>query len=216
MARVDVFRRIKNDKIIEGRIQKYRLHFDYLKTCLEYSEFKVDKKHYSSWKLNLVKTLSFNKWWSQHGQKIFEQELDQIKEVKNTRQSNSSTFIEIPNDTPVEYALEKVRDILQSKKIRVKNNIRLRPLELQIYLEAFKERKKKKSLLDTAKVLSEKRQRIAKTLKGKALMSDTRANKFLNNKTMDYFTIQRIIIRYNTKAKKILNNVCNGQFPGNY
>ena len=58
MARVDVFRRIKNDKIIEGRIQKYRLHFDYLKTFLEYSEFKVDKKHYSSCKLNLVKTLS--------------------------------------------------------------------------------------------------------------------------------------------------------------
>ena len=29
----------------------------------------------------------------------------------------SSTFIEIPNDTPVEYALEKVRDIVNLKKL---------------------------------------------------------------------------------------------------
>ena len=44
MARTDIFKRIKNDKLIESRIQKYRLHFDYLKTCLEHSEdFKVEK-----------------------------------------------------------------------------------------------------------------------------------------------------------------------------
>ena len=44
MARTDIFKRIKNDKLIESRIQKYRLHFDYLKTCLDNpKEFKVDK-----------------------------------------------------------------------------------------------------------------------------------------------------------------------------
>ena len=43
MARTDIFKRIKNDKLIESRIQKYRLHFDYLKTCLEFPEdFKVE------------------------------------------------------------------------------------------------------------------------------------------------------------------------------
>ena len=35
MARTDIFKRIKNDKLIESRIQKYRLHYDYLKFCLE-------------------------------------------------------------------------------------------------------------------------------------------------------------------------------------
>ena len=45
MARTDIFKRIKGDKLIESRIQKYRLHFDYLKTCLEHSkDFKVDKE----------------------------------------------------------------------------------------------------------------------------------------------------------------------------
>ena len=44
MARTDIFKRIKNDKLIESRIQKYRLHFDYLKTCLEFpKDFEVDK-----------------------------------------------------------------------------------------------------------------------------------------------------------------------------
>ena len=48
MARTDIFKRIKNDKLIESRIQKYRLHFDYLKTCLEFpKDFKVDKSKYN-------------------------------------------------------------------------------------------------------------------------------------------------------------------------
>ena len=42
MARTDIFKRIKNDKLIESRIQKYRLHYDYLKFCLENpNEFKM-------------------------------------------------------------------------------------------------------------------------------------------------------------------------------
>ena len=65
MARTDIFKRIKGDKLIESRIQKYRLHFDYLKTCLEHSkDFKVDKSKYTHWKLNLVSKYKFDKWWS--------------------------------------------------------------------------------------------------------------------------------------------------------
>ncbi len=60
MTRTDIFKRIKNDKLIENRIQKYRLHFDYLKTCLEFNkDFKVDKSKYTHWKLNLVSKLAF-------------------------------------------------------------------------------------------------------------------------------------------------------------
>ena len=52
MARTDIFKRIKNDKLIESRIQKYRLHYDYLKTCLDFpNDFKVDKSKYIHWKL---------------------------------------------------------------------------------------------------------------------------------------------------------------------
>src|SRR6056300_1954830 len=156
MARIDIFKRIKNDKLIENRIQKYRLHYDYLKTCLEFpNDFKVDKSKYTHWKLNLVSKYKFDKWWSQVGKNVFEKEIKQVKEVNSPKQSNTSTYIEVPNNTPTEYAIEKIRDILQSKT-STKTNERLRPLELQIYLETFKKRKEKKSLLEVAKLLREK------------------------------------------------------------
>ena len=215
MARTDIFKRIKNDKLIESRIQKYRLHYDYLKFCLENpNEFKVDKSKYTNWKLNLVSKYNFDKWWSQIGKNLFEKDIEQVKEVKTTKQSNSSTFVEIPLDTPTEYAIEKIRDILQSKQ-SVKSNTRLRPLQLQIYLETFKLRKENKSLLEVAKLLREKRLKIMKTHKSRALMKEERTVRFFP-KEMDYFTKQRIIIRFTKNAKTILQNVCKGVFPGQY
>jgi len=216
MARTDIFKRIKNDKLIESRIQKYRLHFDYLKTCLEHSEdFKVEKSKYTHWKLNLVSKYKIDKWWSQIGKNLIEKKIEQVKEVRTARQSNTSTFIEVPNDTPTEYAIEKIRDILQSKTSKTTNE-RLRPLELQIYLETFKLRKQNKKLLEVAKLLREKRLKIMKTHKSRALMKDERTVKFLDRQTMDYYVIQRIILRYNLHAKIILENVSKGIFPGQY
>ncbi len=216
MPRTDIFKRIKNDRVIESRIQKYRLHYDYLKTCLDFpNDFKVDKSKYTHWKLNLVSKLTFNKWWSKIGSDLFNKEIEQVKEVRTTRQSNTSTFIEVPKDIPTEYAIEKIRDILQSKT-SIKTNERLRPLELQIYLETFKLRNQKKNLLEVAKLLREKRLKIMKTHKSRALMKDERTVKFLDRRDMDYYVIQRIILRYNLHAKKILQNVCNGIFPGQY
>jgi hypothetical protein len=216
VARTDIFKRIKNDKVIESRIQKYRLHYDYLKTCLDFpNDFKVDKSKYNHWKLNLVSKNTFNQWWTKIGSDLFNKEIKQVKEVRTPRQSNTSTFIEVPNDTPTEYAIEKIRDILQSKTSK-KTSERLRPLELQIYLETFKLRKQKKQLLEVAKLLREKRLKIMKTYKSKALMKDERTVKFLDKRNMDYYVIQRIILRYNLHAKKILQNVCNGIFPGQY
>ena len=216
MARTDIFKRIKNDKLIESRIQKYRLHFDYLKTCLEFSnDFKVDKSKYIHWKLNLVSKYKFDKWWSLVGKNLFEKEIEQVKEVRTPKQSNTSTYIEVPNNTPTEYAIEKIRDILQSK-ISTKTNERLRPLELQIYLETFKLRKQNKKLLEVAKLLREKRLKIIKTHKSRALMKEERTVKFLDRRDMDYYVIQRIILRYNLHAKRILENVSKGIFPGKY
>lgn len=216
MARTDIFKKIKDEKIIDNRIQKYRLHYDYLKTCLEHpKDFQVDKSKYENWKLNIVPKYKFNQWWSKIGSGLFEREIEQVKEVRTPRQSNSSTFIEVPIDTPTEYAIEKIRDILQSKR-STKINERLRPLELQIYLETFQLRKKKIRMLEVAKLLRVKRLKIMKTHKNRALMKDERTVKFLDRKDMDYHIVQRIISRYNLNAKKILQNVCKGVFPGQY
>ena len=216
MARTDIFKKIKDEKIIDNRIQKYRLHYEYLKTCLEHpKDFQVDKSKYENWKLNVVSKYKFNQWWSKIGSGLFEREIEQVKEVRTPRQSNSSTFIEVPIDTPAEYAIEKIRDILQSKR-STKINERLRPLELQIYLETFQLRKKKIRMLEVAKLLRAKRLKIMKTHKNRALMKDERTVKFLDRKDMDYHIVQRIISRYNLNAKKILQNVCKGVFPGQY
>jgi len=216
MPRTDIFKRIKNDKLIDSRIQKYRLHFDYLKTCLEFpGDFKIDKSKYIYWKLNLVSKYKFDKWWSKVGKNLFEKEIEQVKEVRTPKQSNTSTYIEVPDNTPTEYAIEKIRDILQSK-ISTKTNERLRPLELQIYLETFKLRKQNKQLLQVAKLLREKRLKIIKTHKSRALMKEERTVKFLDRRDMDYYVIQRIILRYNLHAKRILENVSKGIFPGKY
>ena len=215
MARTDIFKRIKNDKLIESRIQKYRLHFDYLKTCLEFpNDFKVDKSKYTHWKLNLVSKYKFNQWWSKVGSSLFEKQIEQVQEVRTARQSNTSTFIEVPNDTPTEYAIEKIRDILQSKTSK-KTNKRLRPLQLQIYLKTFRLRKEKHSLLKVAELLRQQRLKIMKTHKSRALMKDERTVRFFP-KEMNYFTKQRIIIRFSKNAKTILQNVCKGTFPGQY
>ena len=216
MARSDVFKRIKNDKLIEGRIQKYRLHYDYLKTCLLFpKEFKIDKSKYSQWKLEEIKKLKFNDWWKKIGSKLFEKQLDQIKEVRTTKQSSSSTFVEIPLDVPTEYAVEKIRKILQDKQLKIKTNERIRPLELQIYLESYLLKQKKLKLTQIANELRKKRIRILKTHKNKALMNEDKLDNFLPT-SMRYEVINRIIWRYHTNAKKILLNVCKGEFPGSY
>ena len=216
MARTDIFKRIKNDKLIEGRIQKYRLHYDYLKTCLLFpKEFKIDKSKYTQWKLEEVEKLKFNDWWKKIGSKLFEKQLDQIKEVRTTKQSNSSTFVEIPLDAPTEYAVEKIRKILQEKQMKIKTNERIRPLELQIYLESYLLKQKKLKLTQIANELRKKRIRILKTHKEKSLMNEDKLDNFLPT-SMRYEVINRIIWRYHTNAKKILLNVCKGEFPGNY
>ena len=113
-----------------------------------------------------------------------------------------------------ENAIGKIRDILQSKTSK-KTNKRLRPLQLQIYLKTFRLRKEKKKLLEVAKLLRQQRLNIMKTHKDRALMKEYRTLNFFP-KEMTYFTKQRIIVRFNTNAKRILQNVCKGTFPGQY
>ena len=216
MARTDVLKRIKNDKVIDNRIQKYRLHFDYLKTCLDYpKEFKVDKSKYSNWKLDEVKKLKFNDWWKKIGSNIFSKQLEQVKEVKTTKKSNSSTFVEIPLDVPTEYAIEKIRKILQDKQIASKSTERFRPLQLQLYLESFILKQKGLKLVKIATELKKKRLRILKTHKNRAVMNEDQIDNMFPE-SMKYEVVNRIIWRNHTNARKILLNVCKGEFPGKY
>lgn len=216
MARIDIFKKIKNDKIIDDRIQKYRLHYNYLKTCLQFTnEFKVDRSKYVQWKLDQVKKLKFNDWWKKIGSNIFSKQLAQVKEVKTTKLSNSSAFIEIPLDVPTEYAIEKIRKILQEKQLKVKSTERFRPLQLELYLESFLLKQKKLKLVQIARELKKRRLKILKTHKNRAVMNRDKVEDMFPA-SMKYEIVNRIIWRNHSNAKKILLNVCKGEFPGKY
>ena len=236
MARLEVLKRIKDDVLIENRIQIYRIHFTYLKTCLKYAkEFKVDKSKYNGWKLDEVKSLTFDKWWSSVGRDLMGKKLDTIRQIKtssfNPRPNN--TVLEIPNDTPTEYVIEKIREILNSSKVRQKKEKRIHHLKLEIYLESWLLKKQnlkikeiRRRLVAKRKLLSIKftaRQKKAlaenKKFKQSIAMNKWATKDFLKFKANDpngILSLERQVNRYKNKAKQILVNVSNGEFPGDY
>ena len=110
MARTDIFKRIKNDKLIESRIQKYRLHYDYLKTCLEHSEdFKVEKPAETP-ELSKINELKITV------RLLNENDIQARKLPKNT---TGLIITDIDSDSPINYL--NVNNIIveaQKKKIR--------------------------------------------------------------------------------------------------
>ena len=96
MPRIDVKKRIKDDVIIDERIQILRLHFNYLKTAMKYLDPKLlDKSKYTHWNLKAVESQTFDKWWSKIGKKVLGRKLDAIKEVSTSSKrskQNTSTF----------------------------------------------------------------------------------------------------------------------------
>ena len=216
MPRLDVLKRIKDNVLIDERIQILRLHFNYLKTALERG-FDVDKSKYTQWNLSKVKTLSFDKWWKQIGKRVLGRKLDAVKEVKSTSNRRSNTIlVEIPIDSPTEYSIEKIRDIIQSKQSKDTSDERLHYVKLSIYLDAYNLRfKKGLKLKQIGTELRKKRIDILRQRKSRSAMDRTRTEKFLSP-SLGPESLQRQILRFRQKAEIILQNVCKGEFPGNY
>ena len=216
MPRLDVLKRIKDNVLIDERIQILRLHFNYLKTALERG-FDVDKSKYTQWNLSKVKTLSFDKWWKQIGKRVLGRKLDAVKEVKSTSNRRSNTIlVEIPIDSPTEYSIEKIRDIIQLKQSKDTSGERLHYVKLSIYLDAYNLRfKKGLKLKQIAIELRNNRLKILKERKSRSAMDRTTTEKFLSP-NLEPESLQRQILRFRQKAEIILQNVCKGEFPGNY
>ena len=139
MPRIDVKKRIKDDVIIDERIQILRLHFNYLKTAMKYLDPKLlDKSKYTHWNLKAVESQTFDKWWSKIGKKVLGRKLDAIKEVSTSSKRRSNTIlVEIPLNNPTEYSLDKIREMINSKSSNNQSDARLHYVKLQIYLDAY-------------------------------------------------------------------------------
>ena len=209
-----------------GELQPYRVWFDYLKTCLldEKLKKKVDKEYYKSWNLSEVKNSTFNKWFKTHSG-LFTSK-GTIKIVSKISNPQAIT-IEIPTNFKIKEIQREIPKLLKDKVnkstsrfILTHQRKNIKTIALDGFLIAWKFRQKNKDKrLEDIWVLTnntiDERQSKVKTLlqKGKLrrrkLQGIGSGIKSFKNKSV-------IISRNILKASKILENVCNGDFPGEY
>ena len=219
-----------------GELQPYRVWFDYLKTCLldENLNKKIDREYYKSWNLNEVKNSKFDKWFKTHSS-LFTSK-GTIKIVSKVSNPQAIT-LEIPTNFKIKEIQREIPRILKDKVnkstsrcVLTHQRKHIKTIALDSFLIAwkFKQKNKDKRLEDIWELTNEeinKRQSKVKTLlqKGKLrrriLMGVGSSNKEFGLKSGKIQKLQNksVMISKNIlKASKILENVCNGSFPGEY
>ena len=209
-----------------GELQPYSVLFDYLKTCLldEKLNKKIDKEYYKSWNLSEIKNSTFNKWFKTHSG-LFTSK-GTIKIVSKVSNPQAIT-IEIPTNFKIKEIQREIPKLLKDKVnkstsrfILTHQRKNIKTIALDGFLIAWKFRQKNKDKrLEDIWVLTnntiDERQSKVKTLlqKGKLrrrkLQGIGSGIKSFKNKSV-------IISRNILKASKILENVCRGNFPGEY
>jgi len=209
-----------------GELQPYRVWFDYLKTCLldEKLKKKVDKEYYKSWNLSEIKNSTFNKWFKTHSG-LFTSK-GTIKIVSKVSNSQAIT-IEIPTNFKIKEIQREIPKLLKDKVNKStsrfilthqRKNIKTIALDSFLIAWKFRQKNKDKRLEDIWELTNNKideRQSKVKSLlqKGKLrrrkLQGIGSGIKSFKNKSV-------IISRNILKASKILENVCKGNFPGEY
>ena len=209
-----------------GELQPYRVWFDYLKTCLldEKLNKKIDKEYYKYWNLSEIKNSTFNKWFKTHSG-LFTSK-GTIKIVSKVSNSQAIT-IEIPTNFKIKEIQREIPKLLKDKVNKSisrfilthqRKNIKTIALDSFLIAWKFRQKNKDKRLEDIWELTNNKideRQSKVRTLlqKGKLrrrkLQGIGSGIKSFKNKSV-------IISRNILKASKILENVCKGNFPGEY
>jgi len=203
-------------------VQPYRVWYQYLQTCLNDKVLskKIDKEYYKNWNLNLIKTTKFDKWFKSH-QHLF---VSKGKaRVVSKKTNNESILIEIPQFYPISKIQKELPQILKGKIIETKlthntRNINTPALDSFLYAYNFRKKYPKKKLEDIWELCDEfinERQKKIKTLveKGKLRARKQQGvGSGIKQKKNKPIMISRNIL----KATRILENVCKGQFPGQY
>ena len=209
-----------------GELQPYRVWFDYLKTCLldEKLNKKIDKEYYKSWNLSEIKNSTFNKWFKTHSG-LFTSK-GTIKIVSKVSNPQAIT-IEIPTNFKIKEIQREIPKLLKDKVNKStsrfilthqRKNIKTIALDSFLIAWKFRQKNKDKRLEDIWELTNNKideRQSKVKSLlqKGKLrrrkLQGIGSGIKSFKNKSV-------IISRNILKASKILENVCKGNFPGEY
>ena len=228
-----------------GELQPYRVWFNYLKTCLLDNNLnkKIDRDYYKSWHLSEIKNSKFDKWFKTHSH-LFTSK-GSIKIINKITNPQSIT-LEIPTNFQIKEIQRTIPKILEGKVNKSTSRFvlthqrkHIKTIALDSFLLAwnFKQKNKDKKLEEIWELTnSEIDRRQNKVLKGgkgisiqklveqgklrrRKLQGIGSSNKKYGLKSGKFQKLQNksVMISKNIlKATKILENVCKGQFPGEY
>ena len=207
-------------------LQPYRLWFQYLQTALNdpILSKKVSQSYYKDWHLNQVKTKSFNQWINTHEKLFMNEAVQRIKLLGNKRTPNT-VAVEIPINFNVQKIQKEIGKAVKGLVAKQQANQRFklhikRPLQsapLDWFHWAYQYHAQNKHSLDEIWHLvnekQEKRQvKVKKRSNARALQRNLPRGSDIKAERQRAVLISRNV----NKAKKILNNVVKGQFPGDY
>jgi len=207
-------------------LQPYRLWFQYLQTALNDPKLskKVNQNYYKEWHLNQVKTKTFNQWIQTHERLFMNEEVQEIRLLGGKRTPNT-VAVEIPINFNVQKIQKEIGKAVKGLVAKQQANQRFklhikRPLQsapLDWFHWAYQYHAQNKHSLDEIWHLvnekQEKRQvKVKKRSNARALQRNLPRGSDIKAERQRAVLISRNV----NKAKKILNNVVKGQFPGDY
>lgn len=220
--------RINKSGLIADK-ELYRIWFEYYKIALAskdsgiQSALRKTKKFYADWGDDI--TVHFDDWWITHSH-LFS-DIDKVRlMVGNETKDDEHFYVVVPRTRSINVAVEEFTELLsiefgvtRTKRTHVPIH-KYAPTEIQ----GFKRDSMRLTLDLTKNVFQDE------SLKSKALYEkvqsylETSRFKKQKNELPDIFEdltngsedAKRNIRRYRTRGKKILLNVANGRFPGDY
>ena len=189
---------------ISANKQYIRVWFDYLKVAIQ-QKMKIDRSFYRKWHLDIIKETKFNDWWKEH------EYLFTIKKYHTIRIDTSLSMKDA-----LRQAKEKLEgNVDKSSEFQISSD-RFRYVEVDDYLKVYKRRLKGDThqtiAFDIEREYLKKEEKYKKN-KGLLLRKMQRVGHEIKS---DEKNVIRKSIRRVNKAKTILQNVCNGVFPGKY
>lgn len=235
----------------KGKVEPYRLWFEFLKLALEMQPERVNLKFYEPW--GDVSKISFNDWFPQNWQRLFAVPasltlVTSLSEAENFLADQKSVLVRIDRTGPVKRQIEDFKKILKASREPRTKTAALRPafevtskrsminasLRAQLKLlglfhkhngkidEATKEyylwaTKWNKEIRD--KKWNRQQIRIPIVLTTFASEIERYENEVKSSpskikKRVEYYGARSDANRFLRKARKILDNVCAGRFPG--
>ena len=218
----------KTGKWIKHRKTTYLYWYKFLQVCLK-EGYKIDRSKYRGWDLDSIVDMRFNDWWDIHSEKLFA-----VKNKKDTPKVELSTkfprresirmswlvyFYDKPNDKSTYKNLKIAYKIIKRESINRylshsndnwfptdKDGMPLKPEILRMFDDDISnqvtEVEKSKSKDYATRIINENERKAS-------ALDMAKHKRYLKHRNR----ISDAMSEHRMKYKKIIKNVCKGQFP---